>query len=348
LRAIAVILVIFAHYLPHKHGGTMFDEFPVKAGFGVDIFFVLSGFLITYLILQEEASAGFLSIPRFYARRALRILPPLFAFLAFLAAASAAGLMSIPKTDFLAGLFFVRNFFGSAPESGHLWTLAIEEQFYLIWPLMTVLLRSVPLRIALTAAIVMLSPFWRQSVNFLAGGAANVNPVRTDIRLDPLAFGALMALLDAVPWGKRLLNGRLLNGIAPMSAASAVVLVYLLTRTFELKGLRFFGPTITSLAAAVIINCCVRNRFAPWTRLLEWKPIAFVGVLSYSIYLWQQPFAPSLLGGTPAWFREFPIDLCLAFGFAAGSYFIVERPFLSLRRHFRHVAKVPSAGDSST
>jgi peptidoglycan/LPS O-acetylase OafA/YrhL len=306
-----------------------------RGGFGVEIFFVLSGFLITHLLLREETASGHISIRLFYARRSLRILPPVLCFLAVLAAAKAAGAIAVPTSDLVAGLLFIRNYDGTSAETGHLWTLAIEEQYYLLWPFLLLFVRGPWARIVLTWAYVVLAPFWIQ-LNFRwAGGADNVNSWRTDLRMAPLAVGSLLALLPAVPWGGRVLEHRFVRGFGAAVAATGLLGIVLLTDTLHLPVLRAFLPTVSWLCVAVIINCLTRNPESWPTRVLGTQPVVWIGTLSYSLYLYQQPFAPNVPGSGPDLFRQFPVNLCCVAVLAVASYYVVEQPLLSLRGKLR-------------
>ncbi len=116
LRGIAVLLDLLLHYCPHTATRTVLDRIIRRGGFGVEVFFVLSGFLITDLLLREERAHGHISIRLFYARRALRILPPLLLLLIFLAVARGWGGIQTPVRDLFAGLFFFRNYAGTSGE----------------------------------------------------------------------------------------------------------------------------------------------------------------------------------------------------------------------------------------
>ena len=339
LRAVAVSLVLFAHFCPRFSAKPTLDRLVEQGGFGVEIFFVLSGFLITHLLIREEQTSGNISIRLFYLRRALRILPPLLAFLAFLALASALGAVNVPAIDMISGLFFLRNYIGTSLETGHLWSLAIEEQFYLIWPISLVFIGSVRWRLYLTAALVCLLPFWQNLSFRLAGGAQAVNGWRTDLRMEPLAIGALLALLLAVPTTRSLLTHRFVQGPWPAAGALIFLCLALLTNALDVPVLRAFLPTMMWLCVAVAINCSIHGRDSLLTTVLETKPLVWLGTLSYSLYLWQQPFAPRLPHVPTTWFRTFPVDLLLALFLATCSYYIIERPFLSLRGRLRREPK---------
>jgi peptidoglycan/LPS O-acetylase OafA/YrhL len=341
IRAVAVTLVLLAHFCPAEATGSFLDAVVRKGGFGVEIFFVLSGFLITHLLMREEQARGTVSLPFFFARRAIRILPPLVVFLVALAAAHSLGILAISRLDLTAGLLFFRNYVGTSPETAHLWTLAIEEQFYLGWPLLLLLVPSHQFRIAICAAFILASPFWTHLVYKLASGN-HVNTWRTDLRLQPILTGALFALLQATATGKRILKSPRLNQAwVPLAAAAVVVLVEF-TEVLSFSLIRLLRPVINSVGVALIINFTIANRTSPLTLLLELRPVAWVGALSYSLYLWQQPFAPYLPGSNAAWFRNSPINLLAAVTCGVFSYYVVERPILGFRRRFRPQSSTPA------
>jgi len=336
LRAIAVLLVVLMHFCPSSASGSLWDKVVDNGGFGVEVFFVLSGFLITHLLLREEKAAGRISIRLFYARRALRILPPLVLYLAFLYLACMAGAIEVPITDLFAGLLFCRNYVGTSLETGHLWTLAIEEQFYLLWPITLVLIKSVRFRLLFTAGFVCLSPFWRHLTIRLASDPSAINQLRTDLRIEPLAIGALLALLLSIPLARGFLTRPFIRGLWIAALAMVFLCAVLLTNTLDVPIMRAFTPTLSWVCVAAIINCSIHDPTDWLTSMLELRPLVWLGTLSYSLYLWQQPFAPYVGGGaSPAWFRESPINLLFAFSLAVFSFYCVERPIFSLRSRLR-------------
>ncbi|CAN5282627.1 hypothetical protein BH11PLA2_BH11PLA2_35160 [soil metagenome] len=338
LRAVAVLMVLIHHFVPPSDSGSLFSKFVSRAGYGVEIFFVISGFLITHLLLREEFRNGRISLPLFYARRALRILPPLVVFLLTMMIAMQAGLLFIPEVDLIASLLFVRNFVGTSPETGHLWTLAIEEQYYLLWPAVLVLIRSHRLRVLLTTCFIFLSPLWFELNRYIVHGDY-LNMFRTDLRLAPLAVGSLLALLLWAPISHRWLIHRAINNSWFAMMAPGVIGLLFLANITHIPIVRSFVVTLNWIIIALFINCLVHNSQSTLTQLFEFRPLAWVGTLSYSLYLWQQPFAPYVPRMTPAWFRVFPVNLCFALAFAVASYYLLERPLLSMRGRLRPDSK---------
>ena len=327
--AVAVILVLIAHFSPWHATGTALDTFIQKAVFGVEIFFVLSGFLITHLLLREEAKTGSIHLGMFYARRALRILPPLLALLLSVYLADRLGLVSVPREDFFAGLFFIRNYVGSSTELGHLWSLGIEEQYYLVWPLLLILIAGMRMRALLCVAVVVLSPFWIHYCHASSGDTLAINDGRTDFRLQPIVLGSLLALLRGMPTSGQWLKSWPMTSPWVMAPVLALLGLSAFTSAFNLPILRFMNPSISNLCVAYLINHVITNARSPLTRILELPPITWIGKLSYSLYLWQQPF--SLVCEPPGWLRFFPWNLLASVILAHVSYFVVEQPFLLLR-----------------
>jgi peptidoglycan/LPS O-acetylase OafA/YrhL len=329
LRGVAILLVILAHFPLPIPGGGGFTGAMQTGALGVNIFFVLSGFIITHLLLQEEATNGRISLKGFYFRRALRILPPLFLYLGALAMLNGARIVVIPWSDFAAGLFFVRNYAGVSLETGHLWTLAIEEQFYLVAPLLLVLVRHTKARIIGCALLFALSTPWRQWIYHLAGGAEQVNSGRTDFRIEPLMLGALLALLRSTPAASRWLATSAMSHT--VTAMGAVVLLWLISFTplASVRILRAFAPGLSFLCIGILLNHTLENRESWLKRSLRMAPLTWLGHLSYSLYLWQQLFAPFTPGG--GWWREFPWHLMLALACACLSFHAVERPLMRWR-----------------
>ena len=335
LRAAAVVWVMISHYCPEKGTMGVLDRMIRSGAFGVEVFFVLSGFLITYLLLNEEVATGSISLKLFYARRALRIVPPLFFYLFVLAALCFVGVVSVTPIDFIASSFFFRNFVGTAVETGHLWTLAIEEQFYLLFPLFLLIVATSSKRVRITFVLCALLPFWSYYI-LHAAKPASMNYTRTDVRVQPLLIGALLALMVAEPVSRRLLRGPCAQGTWISCAAVAFLLLAQTTNLLNVPVFRLFVPSGCGLSIAVIINTLLHNQRAAYVAVLELPAVAWLGRLSYSLYLWQQLFAAHILHIKPTWFRVFPINVLFAVGCAVFSYYILERPLMSLRKYLRH------------
>ena len=196
IRALAIGLVLFSH-------SVIFGEFTrlhlvgLGGGYaGVAVFFVLSGYLITTLLLREEERTGSISLGLFYMRRALRLFPALWLYLLVVGAIwLAGGLPNHPWHSFVSSFFYIRNLVGRGHETDHLWSLSIEEQFYLIWPLVLLCLpRRNFARLILALAGLAGVTAWR----IYAARAGLTSPgtlyIRSDFRFDAPLFGCACAV----------------------------------------------------------------------------------------------------------------------------------------------------------
>jgi len=294
----------------------------------VVVFFVISGFLITHLMLSEHAKDGRVSLKLFYARRALRLFPAAFTFIACVCLLWAAGIIHMQARDIWHACTYTVNF---EPERswqvGHLWSLSVEEQFYLIWPCTFVLLR--PWRAGWVAAgAVLLGPIARSWAWLFLRGTPYRDLEMFPMVADSIAVGCLLAMAGG--WLKR--KSWYIKLFRPVYSAGLLVLVLLTNRFMGYTVVSVFGSSVINASLAVLIHrsvYCSRDRIG---RILNWKPIAFLGVLSYSLYLWQQLF---LNRNSTVWINAFPQNLVLAIAVALGSYFLLEKPLLELRRRLR-------------
>jgi peptidoglycan/LPS O-acetylase OafA/YrhL len=211
---------------------------------------------------------------------------------------------------------------------GHLWSLSVEEQFYLIWPLIMCFAK-----LRTCVALAVFATFWGILIRafFVVTGIQLIDPAMRyafPFVCGPIATGCLLAV--AAPWVRRLLNEhRRLSGPAAVTLAVALVL---LLDTLDLGSANRFTGILKSL---LLTFCVARFVFRPEgfaAVVLNSRPAVFIGKLSYSLYLWQQlffnPFSNSLL-------CKFPLNLCLTFAVACLSYFLIEIKFLNLRSRFR-------------
>ena len=326
LRAVSIAMVLLGHL-----GGTRgFVHLDLGVGdysrLGVVIFFVISGFLITGLLLSETAQKGRVSLRLFYARRTLRLFPACYAYIGCVTALWLAGVIQLRPQDVWHAATYTVNYLPKPSwDLGHLWSLSVEEQFYLLWPCVFVALK---LRRAVwvAAAVVLLGPVAR----IAAWGLGD--PYR-DLKLfpvvaDSLAAGCLLAMargwLEAQRWYLQLFR--------PVYSLGILALILLMNRSLSYSPAWVFGTSVINIGLAILIHRSVYCS-AGWSgKVLNWPPIAFVGVLSYSLYLWQQLF---LNRQSSAWVNAFPQNLALAFAAALGSYFLLEKPLFRLRHRLR-------------
>ncbi len=197
IRALAIGLVLFSHSVIYDEFNHL-QPFGLNAGYsGVAIFFVLSGYLITTVLLHEEQQTGRISLRRFCLRRALRLFPALWLYLLVVGAIwFAGGLPDHPWHSFASSLLYVRNLFGRGHETDHLWSLSLEEQFYLLWSLVLVKLpQRNRLRLFLALAVLVSITIWRIYAAQTGLASAGALYIRSDFRFDAPLFGCAIALL---------------------------------------------------------------------------------------------------------------------------------------------------------
>jgi peptidoglycan/LPS O-acetylase OafA/YrhL len=344
LRGVSILLVMGFH----KMGPVSFF-FGFSGWVGVDVFFVVSGFLITSLLLQERADTGKINLRRFYARRVCRLWPALYAFLifAFLTGASwsALAVAGFHLTDLDLG--FCWGHVMPSSEMSQLWTLAIEERFYLVWPVALALWgsRTAPLAMLCTGGVWV----WRHWL-FFNGACCSRLTLSFDCRADGIFLGCLAALAWCDPRGQKrvrsLLGGRstptVLAAFAVVCAAcfgpwhrlwlpDAWIVYSLLMPAFEVAVTLF------------VLSLMVQPDSLPG-RLLTCRWLCAIGVLSYSLYLWHGTIffataplfgeaGPGLFGSPRSVLMEV-INLGGSLLIAWMSYRFIETPFLGLKRRF--------------
>lgn len=338
IRAISFVLVFATHA-----GVITF----ISADFGVTVFFFLSGFLITTLLRSEFDRNGSINIRHFWLRRALRILPPLY--LVALTATLMAVVLYPPGTVYApamtAELLFYANYWGiyginrEAPGTGVVWSLAVEEQFYLLFPLLyvSVLKLRVPRfgQAWLLWGLCALILAWRCVLVMAMHPDSTRIYIATDTRVDSILFGCALAV-----WN---------NPALDQPAGSAGLWKYLLLPValaallicFLIQGIAFRETWYFSIqGAALTLVFIAAIRFHTWApfRFLNWRPLVFIGTLSYSLYLVHDVSLRAvarLLPRLPAWQRVV-ISLAASVVAAWAIYVLVEKPCARLRKRLAH------------
>jgi len=341
LRALAVLGVLAYHAgVPGAAGGM----------FGVDVFFVLSGFLITRLLLAEHAAAGRIRLGRFWGRRARRLLPPLLLTVAGAMAYARWGgggvSFSQVRGDALATLGYVANWrfvfsgqgyfqrYGAPSPLLHTWSLGVEEQFYLLWPLIVVGLarRGGAACVARWSAVGALCSAGLMALLYNVGVGESRLYYGTDTRAQALLVGAALAGLLAA--GD---EHRLLSWIHERSALLAWAAVAGLAWMFHAVGgatgwLYDGGFFVVALGAVVVLDSVVGQPQALLARTLSARPLVAIGRISYGVYLYHWPLFAWLDGartGLAGWDLT-GLRVAATMVVATGSYFLVERPIRQL------------------
>lgn len=330
LRAIAILFVILSKAV-HSPGFPISDPYEIAGllgGMGVDLFFVISGFLITSLLIREQDRTGTVSLRDFYIRRSLRIMPAYFTYLAALACLQIFQVESFTPLGWAAALTWTTNIFDCESwDLGHLWSLSVEEHFYLIWPLLFCLLPTrTAMRTIWASFVVVFITRWVVLLDF---------PQYTELarfwtwtRYDPIAAGCLLAYFaQDKAWSATLDRLSRRTWFWPMVLLGLTATVGLML--VSTKSRIGFAFTTGTLATSLLVWGVVRQPHRWMEKILNHPVIVQVGVLSYSLYLWHRlVLRPSHLAWNWTWI---PVNLLELTVLAVGCHYLVERPFLKLK-----------------
>lgn len=335
LRGLSVLAVLaFNGHMPFARGGFI----------GVDLFFVLSGFLITSLLVKEHRSTKRISLKSFYYRRALRLLPALLALMLFCALYATFLQPSEKAVTTFKGIlytfFYVANWAQIGPfragigPLSHAWSLSVEEQFYILWPLLLIVLLKIKRRPAILVILLTMiavstgwsSWLWHHEPNYLRMYFGS------DTRANELLIGCAAGLLvnwNAIPQTRR---ARLVFHFISLISAAAILYSMFAARHYD--GFVYNGGfTLISLGAAVIIIDVVLFR-SPLAPVFTLRPLMWIGKISYGLYLWHFPVFLASKQALEGRLNPVIYDL-IRFGsvflIATVSYYVLERPFLKLR-----------------
>ena len=299
LRAVAVVVVVLFHARVARFSG----------GFvGVDVFFVLSGFLITRLLLREVARTGTISLRHFWARRARRLLPASCVVVVVTVIAAQVLLAPIAQrplaTDSLAAGGFAINFvfasrlgdyfasqLGQTPSPLlHFWSLAVEEQFYFVWPIAMVVLTRLRTAAMRNWAVALLAA--SAALSLLLASGAPTQPriyLGTDTRASQLIAGAVLAMIVSHHRGAR----AWLTKVAPVGLPASLLLIVAAVLSVHVAGLKRFIPVYShgclalfGVLVAATVGFLMFAPANPITRALSTRPLVAIGRYSYAIYLW--------------------------------------------------------------
>lgn len=343
LRGISILLVLAGHgwsTLPSTWGFAVLAPYLANAKLGVQTFFVISGFLITYLLRREREKTGTISLKAFYVRRVLRIFPALYVFLLVLTLIRKLGWISTTYADIVISGTFLTNYKHFLPFSsnedywfvGQFWTLSLEEQYYLLWPA-TILIFGMLRAEKLALLIVLTAPFARIATYFAFPGSRGQLGMMLHTGADPIMVGCLAALWQGRPLFEKMLN-RLSSWYWPSSTLLFLFVVSpWLNDRFRGMYSVTVGISFNSIAVAFLMLWVIRHPRSFPVRLLSTPLARHVGVLSYSLYLWNPLFLTP--NKNQSWTGAFPTNFFICFVIAELSYWVVERPFLRLRDYYR-------------
>ncbi|MFF3181308.1 acyltransferase family protein [Rhodococcus pyridinivorans] len=339
LRALSILLVFVGHAdrLPQ----------PVVPGVGVTIFFFLSGYLITTLLRLEFDKTGRVSLRDFYLRRVLKILPPMYVVIILGAIVTAVGLVpsSLSPGGIAATALHFANYWMIFVDEGIpksmrvMWSLAVEEHFYLVFPLLYIGLRrrafSARTQAAILAAICIMVLIWRIYLWTVQGVDFTHIYYATDTRVDSILWGCILAII-ANPYLDRAWGPDWFWKL--IAAPFGLIAVYVGTRGYNIAPT--IGYTMQALGLVLVFTAVIRfPSFGPF-RVLNWRPVVWLGVVSYSFYLVHRYFI--------LWTDE-NLDVnkwiaaAIAFVMATAAAWLlhrwVERPAAKLRSRLRHVGE---------
>ena len=325
LRGVSIILVLIGHIAPLSW---TFNQVTLALGqlgsLGVLLFFVLSGFLITGLLLDEENVDGKICLPKFYMRRVLRIMPAYYLMLGSVIVLMMLSLITdVPWYAIPINAFYLSDFAGRGLSLGHTWSLSVEEQFYLLWPWF--LSRTTKHRITVALLLAGIAPVCR-AVAACTNSYEPWHYVRPYYWLDAILIGCSLALVWTFHRAKMSTLFERFN--------AGIVFFGLIGWTLGAPQIQLTEPffrTVQVLLAGLLLANLVVAKESRFAQLLCSNTLRWFGKISYSLYLWQQLF---LVTKQPSWgiLREWPIDLACTIALATLSYYFVELPFLRVKK----------------
>lgn len=331
LRAFSIILVIISHLL---NPGLPFYEtrlwIVVSGETGVQVFFTLSGFLITTLLLKELADNKRINLKNFFARRFIRLLPPLILFYALVGFYMLEGSISESWVGFIHSFFYLYNFVHHdhyTVELGHTWSLAVEEQFYLTWPFALFWLKklsmiSIFIFFFLVICVLGYYVLPELEVNNKYHSQRWFIPAAA-----PIVIGSYFAILNhfnSGKWEKLMASNYLPIGLG------FILFVYPL---YTIELLLKLTPIIQSVGVSIGLLWLFYNQESKITKILDNPFLRYLGQISYGIYVYQGFFLRTGPGGELA-IQHYPLNIILVLCIAILSYELYEKPILKLKKRF--------------
>ncbi len=338
LRALSILFVIFSHTVQHyisdtEHPvlfNTLFQCFFSDGHFGVNVFFVISGFLISAILQKEEETHGFISLKNFYVKRLLRIFPAYYFLLLVYFLLQLLHYIHIPSNAWLTAITYTKYFnINSDWLTRHAWSLSIEEQFYVFFPLLFFLKPQA--RKIIILSLIIFVPFLRIFFIYVHRDYGHMFSIF--YRIDAICFGValtmykdtLISFFEKITWRTSFLIACILLVLIPIINNIPYDYHYILVHF----NIAFNGnaSTIANIAICIFVMYSVYGPKNKWYSFLNSNYLKFIGVLSYSLYLWQQFF----LQGNAFLITSFPLNLVCLFLVSCGSYYFIEKPFLKLK-----------------
>lgn len=342
LRAVAILMVLLAHGAYSFNGIVrLILDYIGNSTLGVQIFFVLSGYLIYSLSVREIEKTGQFNWRLFYLRRGLRILPLFYAYIGVLIVLVYFNKLYLRPIHVLSAATFSMNYrhvwdsFTGASDYfviGHYWTLALEEQFYLAWPILMLLFLRKLQFLKVMVIIVISAPIIRTFVYLLFPDSRGQIIMMFHTGFDSIAAGVLLGELhknqQTRGWIETFVNRR-------HNVVACMLFIFLVSPAIALKfGGAYslpIGKSLELVCVCFVISASIWKRDSLLFKILNWAPLVYIGVLSYSLYVWNNLF----LYSEGVWVvNVFPFNFFAVLIFAVASHFLIERPFLNLKDRF--------------
>lgn len=338
LRGFAILAVMMSH--THIHA--------VRGGFiGVDIFFVLSGYLITSLLVKEFDACGSISFKNFYMRRVLRLAPALILMLlcysVFVFVQFGGGENGRHFKSVLYALFYSSNWvrafnLHNMGLLSHTWSLSIEEQFYILWPVTLVLmLRRIESRKKIMFIILsMMLLSWLLRVIMASNGApANRLYNGLDTRADALLAGCVIGIAHAS--GILRLDDRLRGFRGIITAGAAFFFIVVITNVgWSNMAVFYWIEGVAEICAVLLLLNVFASPESRFNRLLKSGPAVWLGTLSYGVYLWHDPVYKYMIDSGYSGFTVAAAGTVISLSLASASYYILEKPVLKLKKRLQN------------
>lgn len=329
LRGVSILLVLFCHLMVLYYPNAFTNIYPVYrfGALGVEIFFVISGFLITSLCIKEKVQTGDISLRSFYIRRILRILPVAYLYLIVMIFLNIVFHLEIHYLRFVFAAVFLMNLSLSGQLSsdwytGHYWSLSTEEQFYLFFPF--ILKKNFGLFVFLLLLVCFAPVVYALQLKGYFNYGWLQALIRYAIKLQSIGTGCLMSIL--------VLKGYLgAKPLKPIILLIAIGLIGYFNHSAERGAAAVIGNMIASVMIGLVVVNGIHSSRNIIFKILNSKVLSTIGILSYSIYIWQQPF---LANDKRLPLSQLPLNLVFLLIVPVLSYYCFEKYFLKLKASF--------------
>lgn len=327
LRAISIVAVVLSHLFSNR----------IPGGYGVFLFFIISGFLITRLMFEELKTTGTNSLLKFYQRRFFRLYPVIVVYCVLVVSLTPIPIREINFMEPISTLLYFSNYLVPYYESIGItyqmpfrvfWSLSVEEHFYLVFPILFLILRGAPRKIlilSLSVCLVSVSLRAYYIYQMSAEYQGHYMSMHTEFRADAISYGVIIAALCEIPFGQKLLRKA-----DNFPAAFAIVILLMISAILPHSLHEIFRDVFMGVAVMIGISAILfGNTFSIFARVLNIAPLVWLGRISYSLYVWHMPVGAVVQYFIPgAWFTS----IAASVGVAAISFYFIEQPFIKYGR----------------